>query len=145
MSARFADLLPAETASPRATQALGARLGARLVAGDVVALTGGLGAGKTHLAKGIAQALGADPLAVTSPTFTIVHEHDTGEVLVLHLDLYRIESRTEADRLGLGELLSADAVAVVEWPENAYGLLPAETLWLRLTPLPADRRRIEAL
>lgn len=143
--ARFAGLLPAETDSPEATQALGRRLGERLGAGDVVALVGGLGAGKTHFAKGVAEAFGADPLAVTSPTFTIVHEHDAPGCLVLHLDLYRIESRGEAERLGLSEMLSADAVAVVEWPEHAFGLLPRETIWLRLGPLSGDGRRVEQI
>ena len=139
----FAGLLPAETDSPEATQALGRRLAARLRPGDVVALAGGLGAGKTHLAKGVAEGLGLDPAGVTSPTFTIVHEHDGPAGLVLHLDLYRIETVAEAARLGLGELLSGEAIALVEWPENAFGLLPPETLWLRLTPLRGDRRQVE--
>lgn len=140
---RMDGVLPAETGSADETQALGAQIAARLVPGDVVALVGSLGAGKTHLAKGLAEAFGADPASVTSPTFTIVHEHDVARGLLLHLDLYRIETPAEAARLGLGELLSGDAVAVVEWPENAFGLLPSETLWLRLTPLGGDRRRIE--
>ena len=139
------DLLPATTASPAETRALGRALAERLAPGDVVALHGGLGAGKTHLAKGIAEGLGIDPGDVTSPTFTIVHEHDAGGVLLLHLDLYRIETPGDAERLGLGELLSGDAVSLVEWPEHAFGLLPPETLHLRLTPLEGDDRRIEAL
>ncbi len=143
MSSPFDGLLPAETDSPEATQALGRRLAAHLRPGDIVALVGGLGAGKTHLAKGVAEGLGIDPAGVTSPTFTIVHEHDGPEALLLHLDLYRIETPAEAARLGLGELLSGEAVALVEWPENAHGLLPPGTLWLRLTPLGGDRRRID--
>lgn len=137
------DLLPAETDSPEATHALGRALAGRLRPGDVVALLGGLGAGKTHLAKGVAEGLGLDPGAVTSPTFTIVHEHDAPGGPFLHLDLYRIETAAEAARLGLGELLSGEAVALVEWPENAHGLLPPDALWLRLTPLGGDRRRVE--
>ena len=151
--ARFAGVLPAETASADETQALGTRIAARLVPGDVVALVGGLGAGKTHLAKGLVEAFGADPDDVTSPTFTLVHEHDAPGLgalglgapggLVLHLDLYRIETPAEAARRGLGAMLSGDAVALVEWPERAFGLLPPETLWLRLTPLGGDRRCVE--
>lgn len=134
-------LLPATTASPDATRALGRTLAVHLAPGDVLALHGGLGAGKTHLAKGIAEGLGLDPDDVTSPTFTIVHEHADGALL--HLDLYRIETAADAARLGLGELLSGDAVAVVEWPEHAFGLLPPGTRHLRLTPLVGDDRRIE--
>ncbi|MEM1116020.1 MAG: tRNA (adenosine(37)-N6)-threonylcarbamoyltransferase complex ATPase subunit type 1 TsaE [Bacteroidota bacterium] len=134
-------LLPAETDGPEATLALGRRLGARLEPGDVLALAGDLGAGKTHLAKGIAAGRGLAPEAVTSPTFTIVQEH--GDGALLHLDLYRIESDDELDRLGLGELLDGDAVALVEWPERGAAWLPARTVWLRITHLGGDRRRVD--
>ena len=138
----LADLLPAETASAAETVALGRRLAERLAPGDVVALDGDLGAGKTHLAKGVAEGMGVDPDAVTSPTFTIVQEHADGALL--HLDLYRIEGDDEAARLGLAEILDGDAVALVEWPARAAALLPARTVWLRLTHLGGDRRRVEA-
>ncbi len=137
----LADLLPAETASADETRALGRQLAERLEPGDVLALQGDLGAGKTHLAKGIAAGLGLDPEAVTSPTFTLVQEH--GDGALLHLDLYRIESEEEVARLGLDELLDGDAVALVEWPDRGRDWLPARTVWLRLTHLGGDRRRIE--
>ena len=141
MTTPFADLLPAETAGAAETLALGRRLAERLEPGDVLALQGDLGAGKTHLAKGIAAGLGLDAEAVTSPTFTIVQEHGDGRLL--HLDLYRLESDGELARLGLDELLDGDAVAVVEWPERGGAWLPARTLWVRLTHLGGDRRRVE--
>ena len=137
------DLLPAETASAAETVRLGESVGRELEPGDVVALTGDLGAGKTHLAKGIAAALGVDPATVTSPTFALVQEHADGALL--HLDLYRIESAAEADRLGLGEMLDGDAIALVEWPERAADWLPTRTIWLRLSHLGADRRRVERI
>ena len=137
----LAAVLPAETAGADETVALGRRIAAALAPGDVVALAGDLGAGKTHLAKGIAAGLGLDPAAVTSPTFALVQEH--GDGALLHLDLYRIESDEQAARLGLGELLDGDAVALVEWPERAPDWLPARTVWLRLTHLGGDRRRVE--
>ena len=137
----LADMLPAETASADETVALGRRLAAALSPGDVVALAGDLGAGKTHLAKGVAAGLGVDPSAVTSPTFALVQEHAGGALL--HLDLYRIESDEQAAGLGLGELLDGDAVALVEWPERAADWLPARTVWLRLTHRGGDRRRVE--
>jgi tRNA threonylcarbamoyladenosine biosynthesis protein TsaE len=139
----LADLLPAETDSPEATLALGRALAACLAPGTVVALHGDLGAGKTHLVKGIAEAFGGDARAVTSPTFTLVHEIDTDPPLV-HLDLYRIETPREVDGLGLDELFAADAVAVVEWPERAYGRLPDDALHLTMTHAGGDRRRVEA-
>ena len=135
------DLLPAETAGADETVALGRRLAAALSPGDVVALAGDLGAGKTHLAKGIAAGLGVDPATVTSPTFALVQEHADGALL--HLDLYRIESDEQAAGLGLGELLDGDAVALVEWPERATDWLPPRTVWLRLVHLGGDRRRVE--
>ena len=137
----FDALLPAQTESADETLALGRRLATLLEPGDVVALRGDLGAGKTHLAKGIAAGLGLDPDAVTSPTFTIVQEHGGGALL--HLDLYRIESDDELARLGLDEMLDGDAVALVEWPERGGAWLPPRTVWLRLTHLGGDRRRVE--
>ena len=139
----LSDLLPAETASAAETVALGREIAGRLGSGDVVALSGDLGAGKTHLAKGVAAGLGLDPAAVTSPTFAIVQEH--GDGALLHLDLYRVESDDQAMRLGLADLLDGDAVAMVEWPERAADWLPARTVWLRLTHLGSDRRRVEVV
>lgn len=132
--------LPATTDGPAATQALGARLAAELPPGSVVALVGDLGAGKTHLAKGVAQGLGLDPDEVTSPTFTLVQEY--AEAGLVHLDLYRLERPGEVDALGLDDILEAFDVALVEWPERAFGRLPAGTVWLHLEHLGGDRRRI---
>ena len=137
----LSDLLPAETDSADATRALGWALAAHLEPGDVIALSVDLGAGKTHLVQGVADGLGLDGGAVTSPTFALVQEH--GDGALLHLDLYRIESDAEAGRLGLDELLDGDAIAFVEWPERAADWLPPRTLWLRLTHLGGDRRRVE--
>ncbi len=101
------------------TAALGARLAAVLRAGDVVTLTGGLGAGKTSLARGVLAALGLAEEA-PSPTFAIVQPYDLPEVLlpVLHVDLYRLDDPREVDELGLDEA-RRDAALLVEWPERA--------------------------
>lgn len=133
-------LLPATTDGPDATLLLGRRLADTWPAGTVVALTGDLGAGKTHLAKGVAQARGVDPSDVTSPTFTIVQEYE--DAGLVHLDLYRMESGPEVDALGLDDLLDRFDLALVEWPDRAFGRLPADTVWLRLDHLGGDRRRI---
>lgn len=134
-------LLPAETDGPDATRALGRRLAAHLAPGDVLALYGDLGAGKTHLVKGIAEGLGLNPDEVQSPTFVLVHEYPTDPPLY-HFDAYRIEQPGEFERIGFGEYAAGDGVCVVEWPERIEGLLPRGTVRLRLEALGGDRRRI---
>jgi tRNA threonylcarbamoyladenosine biosynthesis protein TsaE len=143
-------LLPAETASPEETLALGERLAPLLVPGDVLALYGDLGAGKTHLVKGIARGLGADPEDVSSPTFTLVNEYATrdaeGAPLPLyHLDAYRIERLRELEEIGAEELLHGDGLCVVEWPERMEPLLPPGTIRLRLLHGEGDRRLISRM
>ena len=139
----LAGLLPAETASPEETLALGRRLAARLRPGDVVALYGDLGAGKTHLVKGLAAGLGLDPDEVQSPTFVLVHEYPTAPPLY-HFDAYRVDRADAFARIGFEEYAAGDGVCVVEWPERIEGLLPAGTLRLRLATPGGDRRRVEA-
>ncbi|MDQ7859583.1 MAG: tRNA (adenosine(37)-N6)-threonylcarbamoyltransferase complex ATPase subunit type 1 TsaE [Armatimonadota bacterium] len=109
------------TSSPSETEALGRRLGGRLRAGDVVALLGPLGAGKTVLARGIVEGAGARG-TVASPSFVIVREY-AGPVRVYHADLYRLERPAEVVELGLDEL-AAEGILVVEWADRAGGLLP---------------------
>lgn len=137
-------LLPAETDGPAATLALGARLAAHLRPGDVLALYGDLGAGKTHLVKGIATGLGVDPDDVASPTFVLVHEYASDPPLY-HFDAYRTERPDEFTRIGFEEYAADDGVCVVEWPERIEPLLPAGTIRLRLTALGGDRRRVEVV
>jgi len=112
------------TSSPAGTAELGRTLAGRLRAGDCVALTGGLGAGKTVLVRGIAQGLGlADDRMVSSPTYVLVQEYPAA-VPVYHLDLYRMASpEAEIGQLGLEEML-ADGVLLIEWAERAEAALP---------------------
>ena len=102
-----------------AMRAFGARIAARLQPGDVVALSGGLGAGKTTLARGIIAALGHEG-EVPSPTFTILETYDALRVPLVHADFYRLERPAEADELGLDDYREGTAL-VAEWPENAGG------------------------
>lgn len=113
-----------------ATSDLGARIAAALKAGDAVALTGDLGAGKTTLARAILTALGVDE-NVPSPTFTLVQDYACARVAVSHYDLYRLESAREMDELGLDEALDHGA-ALIEWPERAEGRLPQDRLTVQL-------------
>ena len=106
-----------------ATHALGVSLGLSSCAGDVLWLSGDLGAGKTSLAQGIAAGLGiADP--VTSPTFSLVHDYDDGRLPLVHLDLYRLEPSVEAPPDLAEAWERPDALVLVEWPERLASALP---------------------
>ncbi len=102
-----------------AMETLGARIAARLCAGDVVALSGGLGAGKTTLARAIITALGHEG-EVPSPTFTIVETYDALDPPLVHADFYRLERPEDAEELGLDDY-RAGAALIAEWPGNAGG------------------------
>jgi tRNA threonylcarbamoyl adenosine modification protein YjeE len=117
---------------------IGREVGRQLHAGDVVLLEGPLGAGKTAFARGLAEGLGCDPEAVSSPTFTIVQEYP-GRVALQHIDLYRL-SPADVDDLGLDDLMAASVLAV-EWPDRWRGA-PAGAMVVTLEPLGGDRRRI---
>ena len=135
-------LLPAQTASVAETLDLGARLAEGLHPGDVVALDGDLGAGKTHLAKGIVRGLGGEPESVTSPTFVLVQEYAC-DPPVRHLDLYRLETHHDLDSIGLDELLDdGEHVTLIEWPSRAASRLPPHTLWLHLAHAGGELRRV---
>ncbi|MDB5734586.1 MAG: hypothetical protein JWN16_1223 [Alphaproteobacteria bacterium] len=113
-----------------ATARLGDGIARGLKAGDAVALWGGLGAGKTTLARAILRALGVME-DVPSPTFTIVQSYDTTRLVVSHYDLYRIKSPREMQELGFDDAL-LDGAALVEWPERAPEILPTDALHVRL-------------
>jgi len=128
-------------ADESATHEVGRRLAEVLRAGDVVALSGPLGVGKTELVRAVLAALGHDG-EVPSPTFAIVQPYETLEPPVWHVDLYRLEDARELDELGLDSL--DDAVLVVEWPERAgQGNWP-EALRLRLDFAEDGARRLTA-
>ena len=132
-----------ETASADETRALGGRIAALLVPGDVVLLHGDLGAGKTTLTQGIGAALGMTRLA-QSPTFSLVV--DTllpGGAILRHIDLYRLDGVSELDDLGFEDLTSdPEAITVIEWPERAAGMLPEAYLLIELDPSGPDKRSI---
>jgi tRNA threonylcarbamoyladenosine biosynthesis protein TsaE len=105
------------------TMAIARALGAVLVPGDVVALSGDLGAGKTVFCKGVGEAIGIPADRIVSPSFTIVTEH-AGAVPFLHVDVYRLSSEREADDIGLEEILNGEGVCLVEWAEKIATMLP---------------------
>jgi tRNA threonylcarbamoyladenosine biosynthesis protein TsaE len=132
------------TASVDETRALGDAVGRLLEPGDVVALSGDLGAGKTAFVQGAARGLGVDE-PVVSPTFTLVREY-RGAVPVHHLDIYRLDRVQDVLDLGLDDMLEDGAVVFVEWGDAIEGLLPQDHLSVRMTmPEPNgddDRREV---
>jgi tRNA threonylcarbamoyladenosine biosynthesis protein TsaE len=128
-------------ADETATKAIGAALANILEPGDVVGLTGDLGAGKTRFVQGAAAALDVeDP--VVSPTFMLVREYE-GRVPVHHLDAYRLSGAAELEDLGIDEVLPADAVAFVEWADRVVDALPESWLELALHTRPDEVREIQ--
>lgn len=118
--------------SPEAMEALGRAAAADAHPGRVVALVGGLGAGKTHWTKGFVAGL-ASRADVTSPTFGLVHEYADGKLPVFHFDFYRLGSAAELIALGWDEILEQDGVVIAEWADKFPELLPPETLWLHFS------------
>ena len=138
--------------SLKATHDFGRRLGAAATPGQVIALRGELGAGKTTLTQGIAAGLGISA-RVTRPTFTLINQYSPGtrRLLLVHIDTYRLgddaaSAQSEASNLGLTEILddaalpdmhSEGAIVVIEWAERIAPLLPTNTLYIHLSPVPS--------
>jgi tRNA threonylcarbamoyladenosine biosynthesis protein TsaE len=123
------------------TMRLGARLGALLLPGDVICLSGDMGAGKTVFASGIGKGWGAST-PLTSPTFNLVHVHrrkkDTTKLY--HLDCYRLSSVMDAESIDLDDILSGKSIALFEWPEHIRDNLPAQRLWIEFRISEPTRR-----
>jgi tRNA threonylcarbamoyladenosine biosynthesis protein TsaE len=131
----------AASRSTRETKAWGRRLASILVGGELLALEGALGAGKTCFVKGLGRGLGLLEEQILSPTFTMIQEHH-GRVPLYHIDLYRLED-VALEELGLREYLFSDAIAAVEWFERLREAQALERLVIRIEFAGAGRRRIE--
>lgn len=127
--------------SPEQTKRLGARLGALLKPGDIVCLSGDMGAGKTVFSAGIGEGWGSQT-PLTSPTFNLVHEHrrkdNTGRLY--HLDCYRLRGIDDTDSIGLDDILDGDGIVIFEWAERIEASLPDEHLWIELRVTEPSRR-----
>ena len=132
------------SASVEETQAFGERIGAALRPGDVVALFGELGSGKTTLIQGIAKGLGRDPQTIKSPTFVLMREYP-GEIPLVHIDGYRLEGPASVAWLDVEFIFAPHKITLIEWAERFAGLLPSDYLELRLAHKSAHRRSIRAL
>ncbi len=131
--------------SEEETYELGMKLAAQLRGGELVALEGDLGLGKTIFARGIAASLGVVPEDVTSPSFTLVQEYSGGRLPMYHVDLYRLESEAEIATLGIEELLGSGGVVVVEWGERLPEHLRRDAITIRFHDVGEGARRIEIL
>ena len=130
------------TESDEETIRLGRNLGSLLREGDVVALVGELGSGKTWMTKGITSGLGIDPrTVVTSPSFSLVNEYQ-GRTTVFHMDVYRLEKLSEVLSAGLEEYLHGEGVVIVEWANRWPQILPEWTITVTLQILDSERRKI---
>ena len=125
--------LHAKSDTAQRTEALGAALGRLLAPGDVICLSGELGAGKTVFSRGIGAGWGAT-MPLSSPTYNLAHEHDrhTDRARLYHLDFYRISGAREAETLGVYEILDSGDIVIFEWPERVLKILPAEHLWINI-------------
>ncbi|WP_447969152.1 tRNA (adenosine(37)-N6)-threonylcarbamoyltransferase complex ATPase subunit type 1 TsaE [Nitrospira sp. M1] len=117
--------------SVQATESLGQRLGQHLTGGEVIALRGELGAGKTVFVRGLASGIQVDTALVSSPTFTLIHEYH-GRLQLIHADLYRLEHPHELAGIGIQEYMDSSSVVVIEWAERMEDDLPTDHLEILL-------------
>jgi tRNA threonylcarbamoyladenosine biosynthesis protein TsaE len=115
--------------SPAETEAVGRRVAEQVGSGSVLALQGELGSGKTQFTKGFVAATGSNA-AVSSPTFTIVHEYQDGRLPVYHFDFFRVENRQSLERLGLDDYFFGDGVSVIEWADRFPEFIPQQARWI---------------
>lgn len=127
--------------SPEQTKRLGTRLGKLLRPGDVICLSGDMGAGKTVFSSGIGEGWGAD-IPLTSPTYNLVHEHHrkADKQRLYHLDCYRLSGVEEVDTIGLDDILDGDGIVIFEWAERIEDSLPEHYLWVDVKVMDMSRR-----
>ena len=140
MADQFHEIARFEAHSEVETGDIARALAPYLRTGDVVALDGTLGAGKTAFARALINALPGEPEDVPSPTFTLVQTYERGDLEIWHFDLYRLESPEDAYELGIDDAF-ADALSVIEWPDNLGSLLPSAHLRVSLHQAAGDEAR----
>lgn len=121
-----------EVNSIKETTKLGKELGKILNPGDIICLTGDLGTGKTHITKGISQGLGITD-NITSPTFTIVNEYNSGRLKLYHFDVYRVSDPDEIYAIGFDDYIFGDGVSIIEWANYIEEILPKDYLHIYIT------------
>lgn len=134
-----------QTKSTSETIRIGRHIGSLLMPGDVVALAGELGTGKTQFIKGLAAGVGVGkPTYISSPSFTLINEYP-GKTPFYHIDLFRLKTKREADELGLEEYFHSGGIAAIEWADKIPSLLPNEMLWIQISYTGKNTRSIEII
>jgi tRNA threonylcarbamoyladenosine biosynthesis protein TsaE len=139
---RTANGLRVETTTEAETERLGAALAEVVGPNLVIGLVGPLGAGKTRLVRALAEALGVDPGAITSPTFVLIHEYE-GQLPIYHFDTYRLDSPEAFAALGPEDYWSAGGVCLIEWADRVEEFLPTDRWTIRITPIGPTTRSFE--
>ena len=129
------------TNSPEETQKLAKNFAKSLKNGDVVLLYGDLGSGKTQFFKGLAKGLGIKE-RVTSPTFVFIKTYKVGKRIINHVDLYRAEKSSDLEEIGIEEIMSNDAITVIEWADRLEGRVPKKRIDVLIEPKDEKRRKI---
>ena len=124
------------------TERLGADLARALRPGDVVALIGEIGAGKTTFVRGLAQGLGVPASSVASPSFVLVRQYTSGRIPLYHADLFRLDSLPQAANVGLEDYYEKGGVTLIEWANQVPGVLPEEFLEVRFEVVSPEARRL---
>ena len=134
-----------QTQNTSETIRIGKKIGSRLLSGDVVALVGELGAGKTQFIKGLAAGAGVGkPTYISSPSFTLINEY-VGRIPFYHIDLFRLRTEKEAEELGLEEYFQGRGITAIEWADKIPSLLPKEILWIHIHYTGKNSRSLEIL
>ena len=132
-----------DSRSEAETESFAAELARTLRRGEVVALHGEMGAGKTHFVRGLVAGLGGEARTVSSPTFVLLNVYDSTSIRVFHLDAYRVAGPQDFEAIGFPELLEQNGIVVIEWPGRVESLLPPHTTHIHLTPTGPRRRWID--
>jgi len=136
----MAEKIVLKTDSAEQSRDLGRKIGDKIKSPVLILLKGELGSGKTILAKGIAESLGYKD-ELTSPTYNLVQEYQADQEII-HMDLYRLDNSEELLEIGFEDYLSRDAVILIEWPEIAFSIIPADFIYIEIIKTSADTREI---
>lgn len=130
-----------KSCSVEETISLAKKLGSTITKGTTICLTGDLGTGKTHFAKGVAEGLGITS-SITSPTFTIVNEYHTGRLPLYHFDVYRVHDANEILQVGFEEYIYGEGITLIEWADLIESILPDEFLQVKIEKNQTENERI---